>query len=96
MVKCSCSLFLSCKNYKLLLASLQNFLKFKAKIHSIIATIHSQFQPTNLQTPQHFHIAAKTTTARVGVAIMMFTMNTNYQTKTTTINSPSIKTIKIE
>ena len=74
MVKCSCSLFVSCKNYKYLLASLKNSLNFKAKMHSVIVAIHykgiliSNNKFTNLQTLQHFHIAVKTTTACVGVA----------------------------
>ena len=42
MVKCSCSLFNSYENYKPLLASIQNFLKFKAKVHSIIVAMHSK------------------------------------------------------
>ena len=42
MIKCSCPLFLSCKNYKPLLTSLQNSLKLKANMNSIIVTIHSK------------------------------------------------------
>ena len=42
MVNCSCSLFVSCKNYKPLLASIQNSQKFKAKTQSTIVEIHSK------------------------------------------------------
>ena len=42
LVGCSCSLMVSCKNYKPLLTSMQNSLEYKARKHSIIMAIHSK------------------------------------------------------
>ena len=42
IVKCSCSLLISCNNYKPIFATLLNSQKFKAKKHSIIVAIQSK------------------------------------------------------
>ena len=40
IVKCSCSLFISCNNCKPIMTFLQNFQRIKAKMHSTIVAIY--------------------------------------------------------
>ena len=53
--KMSFSLFIICKNYRPLLTSLQNSLKFEAKQHSTIAAIHTKLILNIKQSVYRFH-----------------------------------------
>ena len=85
----NCSLFVSCKNYK---PSLTSLLKFEASKYSIIVTIHSK-RILNSKYPtyrlyrtfifsKNYNSLCRRSLLSV---IMIFTTNTNYQTKTNTL-----------